>query len=135
MTAMDTIATLNDISEVIGMQVGMWVTLTFAYLTVAYFLGNGLSRFQCVTVSMLYAFTATYFGSAGVAHVRAWHLVRKSTPTLYDQIALMQSENGWAWGITLFLIVGTLVSLYFMYNVRNSDSSSDGSNGVRIVRQ
>ena len=78
----------------------------------------------CVAISALYTLTAIYFSSAGIAHVQAWHLVRKSSPTLYDQILLMQSENAWAWGITFFHIAGTLVSLYFMYNVRNSKAES-----------
>ncbi|MGR8946692.1 MAG: hypothetical protein ACU84Q_01505 [Gammaproteobacteria bacterium] len=120
MTATETIATLNDISEVIGMFVSMWVSVTFAYLTVAYFVGAALSRFQCLVISGLYTLTAVYFASAGIAHVQAWHLVRESGPTLYDQIALMQSQTAWAWGITLFHVGGTLVSLYFMYNVRQS---------------
>ena len=126
MTEVEAIATLNDISEVIGMFMSMWVSFTFAYLTVAYFLGSSLTRFQCLAISILYLVTASYAGAAVVAHVQAWHSVRTKSENLYNDIALMTSQNGWEYGFTFFLVLGSLVSLYFMYDVRDRKRNSPG---------
>ena len=118
MTEAETIASLNEIADVIATYAGMWLSFTFGYLTVAYFLGKALSRFQCVTVSVLYGVASAWFGSAAIAHTQAWHLVRTSQDTRYNDIWLMTAETGWEWGISVFLTAGTLVSLYFMHDVR-----------------
>ena len=118
MSETETIATLNDIADVIATYVGMWLSFTFAYLTVAYFVGKALSRFQCLTISSLYALASAWFCSAGIAYTQAWQSLRARENSLYDTIPLMTVRAGWEWGITIFLIGGTLISLYFMYNVR-----------------
>ena len=118
MTEAETIASLNDIAVVAGSFVSMWVSFTFAYLTVAYFLGKVLSRFQCLMISAIYGVTAAYFGCAAFVYVQAWHVVRLSRDTLYNNIWLMTFESAWVWGVAVFLVAGTTVSLYFMYDVR-----------------
>ena len=95
MSEAETIATLNDISEVAGMFISMWVSFTFAYLTVAYFVGKALSTFQCLTISALYGVTASYFAGASIGHIQAWHMVRTSRETMYNNIWIMTSEAGW----------------------------------------
>lgn len=114
----EVIATLNDIADVIATYVGMWLSFTFAYLTVAYFVGKALSRFQCLTISLLYAIASAWFCAAGVAYTQAWQSLRAREESLYDTISLMTAKEGWEWGISIFLIGGTLVSLYFMYDIR-----------------
>ena len=121
MSETDVIATLNDIADVIATYVGMWLSFTFAYLTVAYFVGHALSRFQCFTISSLYALASAWFCSAGVAYTQAWQSLRLRETSLYDTIPLMTSQIGWEWGITAFLAGGTMVSLYFMYDIRKRD--------------
>ena len=117
MSVVETIATLNHISEVSGMFMGMWVSFTFGYLTVAYFLDTVLTRFQCLCTSVLYAVTASYAATAVIARVQAWHEVRTRSENLYNN-QLMTSEAGWEWGFIFFLPLGTITSLYFMYDVR-----------------
>ncbi len=118
MSEVETIATLNHISEVSGMFMSIWVSFTFGYLTVAYFLDTVLTRFQCLCTSVLYAVTASYAATAVIAHVQAWHEVRTRSENLYNNIQLMTSEAGWEWGFIFFLTLGTITSLYFMYDVR-----------------
>ena len=79
MSVVETIAALNHISEVSGMFMSIWVSFTFGYLTVAYFLDTVLTRFQCLCTSVLYAVTASYAATAAIAHVQAWHEVRTRT--------------------------------------------------------
>ena len=121
MTEAETIAILNENADVVATYVGMWVSFTFAYLTVAYFVGKSLSLFQCLTVSILYLLTSAWFGSAAIAYTQAWHLIRNGKETRYNEIWLMTAEAGWEWGLTICLIAGTVVSLYFMYDVRSTE--------------
>lgn len=118
MSVVETIAALNHISEVSGMFMNMWVSFTFGYLTVAYFLDTVLTRFQCLCTSVLYAVTASYAATAVIARVHGWHEVRTRSENLYDNIQLMTSEAGWEWGFIFFLTLGTSTSLYFMCDVR-----------------
>lgn len=118
MTEAETISALNEISEVIATNASLWASFTFGYLTVSYFLGASLTRFQCLMISVLYFVVAAFFGSAVVGHVMVWHVVRTSRETLYDHVFFMGGQTGWVWGSVIFLFFGTLASLYFMYNVR-----------------
>ena len=44
---------LTYIGEVAGSYLAMYISITFAYLTAAYFIGGALSRFQCGVISAL----------------------------------------------------------------------------------
>ena len=125
MTEAETIASMNDIANVAGSFVSVWVSFTFAYLTVAYFLGKVLSRFQCLMISGLYGVTAAYFGCAAAVYVQAWHVVRLSRDTLYNSIWLMTFESAWVWAVSVFLFAGTTISLYFMYDVRRRNRTNN----------
>jgi hypothetical protein len=49
-----------------------WLALTFGYLTVAYFAGAKLSRFQCAAISGLYAVMASLSAAGAPAHVKIY---------------------------------------------------------------
>jgi hypothetical protein len=125
MTEAETITALNEISEVIATYSSLWVSFTFGYLTVAYFLGKALSLFQCLVISALYCIAAAFFGTTVIVFTAAWHIVREATPTLYDQVPFVGLRDAWFWGSVLFLNAGTLVSLYFMYNARSQMGKSN----------
>jgi high-affinity Fe2+/Pb2+ permease len=120
MTEAEAIAALIDLAEVTTSQTGVWCSLTFGYLTVAYFVGKALSRFQCLTISIIYTVIAFFFVATVMHHSQAWILLLGREHTIYDEIWLSPGFNHLGGSIALFLSVGTLVSLYFMYNVRNS---------------
>ena len=67
------IEALTNIADVAATYGSLWISITFAYLTAAYFVGAKMTRFQCLTMSGLYLVTAVLFGSAS-ASVRknAW---------------------------------------------------------------
>ena len=113
-------AVLVDLGEAAATCVSLWASFTFAYITVAYFVGKSLSRFQCVAISVLYSATALFFANAAVVYVYAWHLFKARERTVFDEVWLVDSPTGWVGGAAFFLLAGTLVSLYFMYNVRQS---------------
>lgn len=62
MNKSDTISTLIEIGPMAATWASLWVSLTFEFLTVSYFIGAALSRFQCLAISILYATSTVLFG-------------------------------------------------------------------------
>lgn len=65
MNKSDTISTLIEIGPMAATWASLWVSLTFEFLTVSYFIGAALSRFQCLANSILYATSTVLFGGIG----------------------------------------------------------------------
>ena len=122
---------LRAYAETSGMFLAKYVSFTFAYITVAYFVGRDLSGFQCIAVSALYIVSGTFVGSSAVAWGYAWHELKTRQPTLLDDVWLMKHFQ-WVEVLALFLVSLCLVSLYFLYDVRRNpfeerDFQSDDS--------
>jgi len=120
MTEAEAIGALNGMADVAASQVSIWAYITFGYLTASYFLGKNLSQFQCLAISGLYSVVALLFGSSAVIYVHAWQLTRIREGTVFDEFWLSNSYHGYVGGTAFFLFAGTLISLYFMYNVRKT---------------
>ena len=88
MTEAEAVASLNGMADVCGSLLSVWVSITFGYLTVAYFVGVKLTRFQCVAISMLYVATSLVFGGSGILYVHAWQLTRIREGTVFNELAL-----------------------------------------------
>ena len=119
MNEADAIGALGDIADNAGTFVGMWISVTFAYLTAAYIIGSAMSRFQCLAITALYIVTAFFVGSAAFVHTQAWLRFNESQSTIYSALWLPPFDGG----VAAFLVGGTLLPLYFMYNVRQSGNS------------
>ena len=121
----EAIAALTDIGEAASTFTGLWVSVTFAYLTVAYLVGGSLSRFQCFTVSALYIVSTTVFGLSAQGYVESWRLLHDRVNTVFNDVYVFEKVSFYGEGAAIFLLGGTLVSLYFMYDVRlrQGDSS------------
>ncbi|GEM_PF-2016160 len=120
MNETDTISALTDIGTMVATWASLWVSLTFAFLTVSYFMGEALSRFQCLAISILYVTSAGLFGVGAIAYSQSWTLLRRRETTIFDDVWLMNNVDGWIGVMSFWVISGTLVSLYFMYNVRKT---------------
>ena len=123
MTEADTIAALTNIGEVAATYTGMWLSVTFGYLTVAYFLGKSLSRFQCLAISAIYAVFAVIFAAVTIGFVDSFWLLRAREKTIIDEAWIFSSLPGYLEGTAFVLLAATLVSLYFMYNVRQREKN------------
>jgi hypothetical protein len=123
MTEVEATATLVAMGDTHATYISMWVTATFAYLTVAYLVGRDLSGFQSVAVSGLYIASASLFAIAAVGHAEAWVSLAGRVQTTYDTITASQIFPIWTLILSLFFLAGTLVSLYFMYNVRHTEKA------------
>jgi len=64
MTEAEAIETLSILGANGATYFTLFTTFTFAYLTVAYFVGASLTRFQCIAVSAIYFFTASMMGAS-----------------------------------------------------------------------
>ena len=125
----------------------VYVSFTFGYLTVAYFVGSKLSRFQVIATSSIYIVSAfgMMFSTVGIGaifFIGLWltkeNLFRHSfnarevanravgTSQLPQDSMILSSLiwNGALWivCIPIGLTLGILVSLYFMYDCRKAGS-------------
>ena len=101
---------------------GLWISLTGAYLTVAYIAGATLSRFQARMVSALYALVGAQVAVAAQMHNIVWIELNSRVPTGYANFA--PPEFVWKFGLPIFLASAMLASLYFMYNVRDTGTAT-----------
>ena len=111
---------LVEVGDIAVTFMGAWVSLTFAYLTAAYFVGRALSRFQCWTISIFYVVMAAVFAMSAVGYVKTWRALYLLEPVIFGRVW----EFGFPWWGELsgfFFYGGIFVSLYFMYNIRQTD--------------
>ena len=121
MTEAEAMAALAGLGDQIYAGVDTWLALTFGYLTLAYFVGAKLSRFQCLAVSFLYGIGASLYAVALPIHTHAWTILVNQFPTVYDGTWIKEPGLSWVVGSAVFYCAGTILALYFMYNVRTSD--------------
>ena len=119
MSEAEALEVLSDFANNTATYFTMFVSFTFAYLTVAYFVGRSLSRFQCLAISGLYTISAAVSGVTTVGWAQAWMILREREKTMVDQVPLF-NDIGWIGSVSFLLITIAVVSLYFMYDVRKS---------------
>lgn len=96
----------------------VYLTVTFAYLTVAFLAGKKLSGFQVFVISVLYA------SAAGISLLSCINQLLFYTAIANEVdfgIAVSPLSSGmfWIYYISPLFIVGIVVSLWFMWNVRH----------------
>jgi hypothetical protein len=101
----------------------IYISFTFAYLTVAFIVGRKLSRVQAIIVSVLYVFSAMSTVLANIGQISA---MRATQPDLvesavYQRITLMDGDM-WLIYMPILLVSGIFGSLYFMYDARKKDN-------------
>ena len=99
--------------------ISVWITVTFAYLTVSYLVGKDLTRFQYLAITVLYVVVAFQMSLASTAWIRAWEALHLQEETILRGVAI--ANYPYADTAMVFFITGTGLALYFMYNIRNSD--------------
>ena len=95
----------------------IYLTLTFAYLTAAYFAGAKLSRFQAFAISGLYSAGAAIALMSCVNQLMYFSAVLEEYPDIAARSAV--SGDFWIYYIAPLLAVGIVVSLYFMWDIRH----------------
>ncbi len=72
MTEPDAIEMVNFYASNALESFSIWVSITFAFLTVAYLVGSKLSKTQVRIICPLYFITSGTFGLASVVHVQSF---------------------------------------------------------------
>lgn len=109
---------LVAIGDLLATYLGLWVTSTFAYLTVAYFTGAKLSLSQNIVVSILYFVASSSFALAAVGHTEAFIELYQREYSIYREISFSNWLHYYVPGFAMIFSFGTLMSLGFMYNIR-----------------
>ena len=99
----------------------VYISFTFAFLTLSYFIGSKLSRFQSIAISVIYIIGASGPAMSAFAHLLAIHEIQKKHPTLLDGLFGWDQSVYLIW-LPIIAVIGMLLSLYFLYDTR-SDSS------------
>jgi hypothetical protein len=94
----------------------LWVSFTFAYLTVAYLVGSKLSKVQLYIISTLYVLAGGAFGFAAVTYTESFGTLNSVYPE-FSPTDLWRFP--WTLVSSLMLVGGMLASLYFMWDVRH----------------
>ncbi len=123
MTESEALEVLAIFGEATATYFTMFVSFTFAYLMVAYFLGRSLSRFQCFAVSALYAVSALVTGATTVGWAHAWLILKSRENTMINEVWLFDKPG--IFPALIFLLTAiALISLYFMYDVRKKKTDN-----------
>ena len=116
---------LVEASEAMAMWVAnviesfsVYLTVTFAYLTVAYLAGKKLSGFQVLVISVLYTSAAGISLLSCINQLFFYTAIANEIDSAIAAVPLTSGEF-WIYAISPLLIVGVLVSLLFMWNVRH----------------
>ncbi|MFT4563068.1 MAG: hypothetical protein ACI9BW_002821 [Gammaproteobacteria bacterium] len=125
MTEAEVIGSVTDLAEIATIFVSLWLSVTFAYLTVAYFLSKALSRFQYLAVSALYGFTSIWFILCAWIYTEMAILIarREEEINIFDQLPADLVALPWPETLSALLLGGTLLSYYFMYNARQTGTA------------
>ena len=123
MTGVEAIESVTNLAEISITFISLWLSITFGYLTVAYFLGGALSRFQCLTASVLYGSLAILFTTAVWIYTEATVLVIVGERSVFSKLPTGLFDIPWAHGSAVLCVGGTLLSFYFMYNVRKTKTA------------
>lgn len=100
----------------------IYISFTFAYLTVAYFVGAKLSGFQVIVVSGLYLIAALSTTLGSVMPMLAWGELLSSRETLLDKFQLWNGIT-WVFNMCVIFAGGMVVSFYFMFDIRSKAAS------------
>ena len=100
---------------------GLFITFTFAYLTVAYFVGPGLSKNEVAIISVLYVISALMTFSVVMANVSAMDSLQQemSGSAVYQRISFFMDANIYSSIVPVVCMLGIGVSLKFMWSVRH----------------
>ena len=100
----------------------IYLTVTFAYLGVAFFVGAKLSRLQAFVMSGLFIFASLAALGGCMAQLRRASEFQLQLQSQSGELALMPLTNAsfWVTYMPLLMLAGVVVSLYFMWDTRRT---------------
>ncbi len=102
------------------------LTVNFAYLATAYFVGRRLSTFQTVVVSFLYVFGAAILTLSFIGMLnRGLYFAARLKEIDPDRFFLLNPS--YVFTFATLLVLSVPVSLFFMYQIRRNPNLGAGS--------
>ena len=118
MTASDTVELTAICSSISLTAFTIYISFTFAFLAAAFFAGSKLSRFQAFAATAMYLVATVSMGLTSVLWLQAMFAAKDTNTTFLDSLPFMNG-NVWVSGMSIILVLGVFVSLYFMWSVRH----------------
>lgn len=112
--AMEVVAIYTDVAITCF---SIYLTLTFAYLTVAFFAGIKLTAFQTMAVSGLYIFGSVSALMCQYILIHGWGSVIEYAVPLHS--VPLWDASFWITYMWTIELSGILLGLYFMWSVRH----------------
>ncbi len=127
MNEAETIEALSNIADSATGFLSIFISITFAYLTVAYLAGAALSRLQLTIINSLYVLCAILTGGSTLIWWEAWVKLHSRTTSVLNEVWLTKNI-AWLDGGYLMLSSMMIASIYFMHDVRkHSDQIYTGN--------
>ena len=122
MTESEVIEALSEISINAATYLTIFISVTFAYLTVAYVAGPSLTRYQAVMVSALYLLMSSITATATVGFAATWQKLHARDQSVFNEIWIYQNTEWFFWVLPALVLV-VLASRYFMFDIRRRSNA------------
>jgi len=117
MSESDAIEALADVAANIATYFSVFMSLTFAYLTVAYLVGASLNRFQLILATSIYVVSAAMMAGTTITWLGAWLKLYHQERTVFSG-SWMADLPYWQETLTILVTAVVIASVYFMYDIR-----------------
>ena len=97
----------------------VYISILFAYLTVAYFIGANLSKFQTASVTALFLIASTMLTLTCMNCVHVWEKLIPEQPSVLTSLPFF-TLGIWHTYMAVSMTMGILICLYFMHDVRKT---------------
>jgi len=102
----------------------IYISVIFAYLAAAYFVGKNLTRYQASVFTGLFVATETIATASLTASVLGWEKLVALYPSVLNTIPFF-TLGIWHKCMAGLLTVGIVAGLYFMHNIRKPKEEVD----------
>jgi hypothetical protein len=100
----------------------VYISFTFGFLVTSFFVGSRLTRTQSFIACGLYCVSAGSAGMSQIIYLQMLFATAAQTPTVLDGLILF-NETFWVWAMSIIQVMGMLVSLFFMRQIRQADTA------------
>ncbi|MEM7543185.1 MAG: hypothetical protein AAF384_16600 [Pseudomonadota bacterium] len=123
MSEAEAIEALANISSVAGTYFSIFISLNFAYLTVAYLVGRALTRFQMIIITSIYLLSSSLMAFTTIIWSQAFMRIHRREETVFTGLAGIESIG---WLPAMYVLFATVItaSTYFMYDIRRRAKSA-----------
>jgi len=122
MTEVEALALIPAYVDVAVTSFSIYLTLTFAYFTVAYLAGAQLTSFQAFAISSLYLVGSGSALLCALINIQAWGKIKEQYTTTLDEFIFWNADLWLAYMPTM-MTVGVCLGLYFMWNIRHGGTN------------